>query len=128
MDILSPPIDQLRNDVDSNARFLLVAQGELERLEREQVESEVLRSKILPRELNRLRESREAEDVLPWDERAQTLITGQINEIKYLMGAPERIDKAIAHTQAEISKASTRQEKLNAKLRRKERHAARVTD
>ena len=127
MDILSPPIDQLRNDVDSNARFLLQAEQEMDRLERERYESEVLRTTILPRELTRLRESREAEEVAPWDERAQTLITGQINEVKYLMKAPERIDTAIAYTRSEISKAIARQKKLTAKLRRKERHAERVT-
>ena len=37
------------------------------------------------------------------------------------------IDKAIAYTRSEISKAIARQEKLTAKLRRKDRHAERVT-
>ena len=123
MDLVSQPIDRLRIDADKCSVFLLEAGRELDRLHRELAEGGALRTKILPRELERLRLSRESDDLAPDDTRGQLLIAGQINEVKYLMGTPKRTQNAITFTEQEISKASARLEKLTKKLRRKERYA-----
>lgn len=113
---------ELKNDIDKLSAYIVGADKEHTRLQRERDDAECLNTQILPRELERLRNERDGENgIAPDDTVAQCLIQGQINEIRHLQGEPMRIDTAIAHVEREIESARMKIAKLQRKYERKVR-------